>query len=84
MQHSMLEMIQSHRSLTEKTNKTEQKQFHGYTLFLLPWFLFNFKSKLTSRHVKEVSEQRMENGCLLQQPEEEGHWIRSQELLLVP
>lgn len=73
----------SPRSRMDKYN-TEQQQFHRYTLCLSPWFLFNFEPMLSSRHVKGVSEQHMESGCLLQQPEEEGHWIRSQELLLAP
>lgn len=55
-------------------------------LYLLPWFLFNFIPKLipNNLYVKGVSEQHMENECLLQQPEEEDHWIQSLEPLLVP
>lgn len=68
-----------------QTNTTQNSnQLHRYTLCLSPWFLFNFEPMLSSRHVKGVSEQHMESECLLQQPEEEDHWIRSQELLLAP
>jgi len=55
-------------------------------LHLLPWFLFNFLPKLISYnlYIKGVSEQHMESECLLQQPEEEDHWIQSLEPLLAP
>lgn len=57
---------------------------HKYILCLLPPFLLNFPPKLTLSHVKGVSEQHKENECLLQQPEEEGHWIQSRARLPAP
>lgn len=47
-------------------------------------FLFNLPPKLTFRCLKGVSEQHMESECLLQQPEEEDHWIQSPEPLPAP
>lgn len=38
----------------------------------------------TPGHIKGVSEQHKESVCLLQQPEEEGHSIRSQEPFRAP
>lgn len=67
------------RHLTHSDRSLTEKNCHKWMLHLLPWFLFNFLPKLISNnlYIKEVSEQHMESECLLQQPEEEDHWIQS-------
>lgn len=67
-----------------KSNR--EKNYQKCMLCLLPWFLLNFPPKLISNnlYVKGVSEQHMESECLLQQPEEEDHWIQSLEPLPAP
>lgn len=71
-------------SFRSKSNR--EKKCHKCMLYLLRWFLLNFLPKLISNnlYVKGVSEQHMGSECLLQQPEEEDHWIQSLEPLPAP